>query len=426
MTATKTPIGTSTHTIGTAGHVDHGKTSLSAALTGMDTDRLSEEKRRGVSIDLGFAHLDIEGEGGSVRAALVDVPGHERFIKNMLAGTTGIDLVLFVVAADDGVMPQTTEHLDIVRLLGVDRAVFVITKTDLVDRGRVEEVERDVRALIKGTPLEKSAFTKFSAVTGEGLEEVRRAIQEALLTDGSGRGDRERPFRLPIDRSFAAKGFGTVVTGTMAQGSVKKGDEAFIFPTGASVKVRGIQSTRLDADEAASGQRAALNISGVSHRDVERGFVLASRELSPFLSAGSGSRAVDCLFEFTPAFPSGRNKRGRLFKVHHQTDDTLAALQLSGGAGPSGRTAWGRLILHKPLLMMRGDRFIIRDPSINATVGGGVVFLSYLSKMAARGVTRTAFPEKADWSAAADDTEALKTLLAGRAAKDPSGGQGRI
>jgi len=414
MTPEKPPINTITCTIGTAGHVDHGKTSLVAALTGMDTDQLSEEKRRGVSINLGFAHLDIEAGEETIRAALVDVPGHERFIKNMLAGTTGIDLVLFAVAADDGVMPQTREHLDIVRLLGVDRAVFVITKADLAGNERVEEVIREVRAHISGTPLESSPFVAFSAVTGEGLDRVRKAISDAVSPRG-GKAAKEAFFRLPIDRSFAAKGFGTVVTGTVASGVVKKGDELFCFPTGVVVKVRSIQSTRLDAGSAAAGQRAALNISGVGHREMERGFVLAGPELAAFVPARSRTRVVDCLFEFTSAFPAGRNIRNRLFKLHHMTDETLVALQLSGRAEP-GQAAWGRLILRKPLLMLRGDRFILRDPSVNSTVGGGVVFVHYLSREAARGVTRTAFPGRPEMITAADDAAALKTLLAGRAA----------
>ena len=409
-------IETITCTIGTAGHVDHGKTSLVAALTGMDTDRLSEEKRRGVSIDLGFAHLDIDGGGKRVRAALVDVPGHERFIRNMLAGTTGIDLVLFVVAADDGVMPQTREHLDIVRLLGIDRAIFVVTKTDLADKERVEEVKKEVAALVSSTPLETSPFVAFSSVTGEGLEEIKKLLLSPSLRHREKR-ENDDFFRLPIDRSFAPKGFGTVVTGTVASGEIRKGDEAVCFPTGVLVKVRGIQSTHLDAAVVSAGQRAALNISGVGHREIERGFVLAAPALAAFSAARSRTRMVDCLFELSAAFPMGRNIRDRLFKLHHMTDETLVAMQLPGRGEPGERQmAWGRLILRRPLLMMRGDRFILRDPSVNATVGGGIVFVPYLSREAARGTARTAFPERADARAATDDAEALKTLLAGRPA----------
>ncbi|GMR05420.1 MAG: selenocysteine-specific translation elongation factor [Thermodesulfobacteriota bacterium] len=422
MAHEKRPIETSARTIGTAGHVDHGKTSLVAALTSMDTDRLDEEKRRGVSIDLGFAHLDLDGGEKTIRAALVDVPGHERFIRNMLAGTTGIDLVLIVVAADDGVMPQTREHFDIVRLLGIEKAVFVITKVDLVGRERIEEVKDEVAALVKSTRLERSPLVTFSAVTGAGLDELKKVILRSLLRPGA-KAAKEGLFRLPVDRSFAPKGFGTVVTGTVAGGGIRKGEEAVCLPTGAVVKVRGIQSTRLDAESVFAGQRAALNISGIGHRDIRRGFVLASPALAAFFKSRSGTRVVDCLFEFTSTLPAGRDIKNRLFKLHHMTDDTLAALQLpgrsgaaAGGEAGAGEAVWGRLILRKPLLMLRGDRFILRDPSVNSTVGGGTVFVPYLSRDAARGVTRTAFPDGADAQNAADDKEALKMLLSGRSA----------
>ncbi len=405
------PINRTSCVIGTAGHIDHGKTALVKALTGMDTDRLSEEKRRGVSIDLGFAHIDLDdGKGGVVRAALVDVPGHERFIRNMLAGTTGMDLVLFAVAADDGVMPQTREHLDIIRLLGIKRAVFVITKADLAGAERVEDVIKEVSALIENTVLAESPFVAFSAVTEEGLDVlkglIRESVQSAQRVD-----DKDGFFRLPVDRSFVVKGFGTVVTGTVAGGEISKGGEAVCFPTGAAVKVRGIQSMYLDAGAVRAGQRAALNISGVNYRDITRGFVLASPELSVFAKTRAGTRVVDCLFEFTSSFAGGRKARNRPFKVHHLTDETLAAVQLAGSDEASpGAMVWGRLLLRKPLLMLRGDRFILRDPSINSTVGGGTVFVPYLSREAAAGITKSAFPSQHGTGAA----EALSMLIAGR------------
>jgi len=213
--------------IGTAGHVDHGKTSLIKALTGIDTDRLKEERERGVSIELGFANI-VLGEGGEqVRAAIIDVPGHERFIRNMLAGVTGIDMVLFVVAADDGVMPQTMEHLDIVRLLGVERGVIVLTKCDLVAEKRAKEVEEEITRLIAGTPLEGAPVARVSTVTMEGVEALKTLIFKALPAQ---RATAEGFFRLPVDRSFALKGFGTVVTGTVASGRLKKGDQAMLYP----------------------------------------------------------------------------------------------------------------------------------------------------------------------------------------------------
>ncbi len=402
--------------IGTAGHIDHGKTALVKALTGMDTDRLAEEKKRGVSIDLGFAHMDVpDGRGGVLRAGLVDVPGHERFIKNMLAGTTGMDLVLFVVAADDGVMPQTREHLDIVRLLGIPRVIFVITKTDLVTPQRVDEVKNELSTLVSGAgaSIEASSVMTVSAVTGDGIEALKELIRRELVDAPGERA--EGFFRLPVDRSFAVKGFGTVVTGTIAGGEVKKGATVVLYPGGVEVKVRGIQSMHDEADSARAGQRAALNISGVNHRDVHRGCVLTAPELAPFSVSGSrrgAARVVDCLFEFTSAFVPSTRSRGRLLKVHHLTDETLAVVQLPGGAAPGGR-AWGRLLLRKPLLMLRGDRFILRDPSINATVGGGAVFIPYLTRDAVPAVTKTAYPSTLD-PGAASAAGALETLLEAR------------
>ncbi|MEK7773152.1 MAG: selenocysteine-specific translation elongation factor, partial [Deltaproteobacteria bacterium] len=265
--------------IGTAGHVDHGKTTLVKALTGIDADRLVEEKKRGLTIDIGFAHIDIEGEapGSVIRAAIVDVPGHERFIKNMLAGVSGIDLVLFVVAADDGIMPQTREHLDIVRMLGIKNGIFVITKSDLADSGRAAEVGRDIEALIGDTALRGSPVIEVSSVTGAGMEGLKRLIRDGALKSRRLKGSGF--FRLPVDRSFIVKGFGTVVTGTVASGTVKQGSDLRVFPSGAKVRIRGIQSLYLSTESVSAGERAALNLSGVSHDEIERGFMLVSPEL---------------------------------------------------------------------------------------------------------------------------------------------------
>lgn len=362
--------------IGTAGHIDHGKTSLVKALTGIDTDRLAEEKKRGVSIDLGFAYMDLEGsEGEPVRAAIIDVPGHERFIKNMLAGVTGMDIVLFVVAADDGIMPQTREHLDIVHLLGVKRGIFVITKTDLAGPERLAEVRRDIGRLVRNTVLDGSPIVEVSTVTGKGLVELKGLIRALALESPRTSGDGF--FRLPIDRSFPVKGFGTVVTGTVASGSIKKGSEALLFPCGVKVRVRGIQSLYLDAEEVSAGERAALNISNVAYGDIERGHMLVSPSLGLFADYALTGRHlnVDCLFEF---LPGSEPKERALLKVHHLTGETLAVVRL-GETMQSGRRRPGRLILKKPLLMLKGDRFILRDPAINATIGGGVVVVPYLS-----------------------------------------------
>lgn len=371
--------------IGTAGHIDHGKTALVRALTGMDTDRLKDEKKRGISIDLGFAFLDLQHDGRAVRAAIVDVPGHERFIKNMLAGTTGIDLALFCVAADDGVMPQTREHLDIVRLLGVKKSVFAITKSDLAGTSRISVVAAEIETLISGCALEGSPILEVSTVTGQGVEELKAFL--AKMSVESRRSIEAGFFRLPVDRSFSVKGFGTVVTGTIASGSVRKGDELLCFPSGRKVRARGIQSHLKDREKAQAGQRAALNLSGIGHDDIGRGDVVCSPELMPFLDAADGKRTrlVDCVFEFLPASPNLRPrpiKNRAVFKAHHLTGEELATVLLAGKSEVlPGEKVLGRLALKGPLLMMRGDRFILRDTAVNATIGGGEVMAPHISRI---------------------------------------------
>lgn len=346
--------------IGTAGHIDHGKTCLIKALTGIDTDRLKEEKERGISIDLGFAYLDLPD---GTRVGIVDVPGHERFIKNMLAGATGIDLVLFVVAADDGVMPQTKEHLEIMHLLRVIRGIFVITKIDAVAKGRIDEVRGWIKDLIKDTSLKGSQIIQVSSMTGEGIEELKRAIATEVkkITPKPEGGF----FRLPIDRSFSIKGFGTVVTGTIASGRVKKGEEVLILPGRVKTRVRGIQSHYQTMDEATIGQRTAINLAGISHNSIKRGDVLASLELT--------EGVTQALVSFEPLTPL--KNRARL-KLHHLTNETIAVVVFTGiNEVKVGERAYGRIRTHQPLVMMRGDRFILRDPAVNKTVGGGRVLL---------------------------------------------------
>ncbi|MBI5875496.1 MAG: selenocysteine-specific translation elongation factor, partial [Deltaproteobacteria bacterium] len=354
--------------IGTAGHIDHGKTSLIKALTGMDTDRLKEEKERGISIDLGFAYLDLPD---GAKAGIVDVPGHEKFIRNMLAGATGIDLVLFVVAADDGIMPQTREHLDIMRLLGIGNGIFVITKMDLADESRVSKVIANVKELIKDTCLKDSPIVPVSAATGFGIDNLKKLISEKA------KDVLQRPeggfFRLPIDRSFSIKGFGTVVTGTVASGTAQKNDEAVIISKDMDiprkVKIRGIQSYFKAEDAIAAGQRAAINLSGISHTEIKRGNMLASADMDMIFDAAYAS------FEFLPAMK--RPIKNYLpLKLHHMTDETLVKVVFDGAkeAAP-GAKVFGQLRLKEPMAMMRGDRFILRDPSINATVGGGKILL---------------------------------------------------
>lgn len=374
--------------IGTAGHVDHGKTALVRALTGVDTDRLEEERRRGLSIELGFAFLEFDLGGARQRAAVVDVPGHERFIRNMLVGATGMDAVLFCVAADDGVMAQTREHFDIVRLLGVERGVFAVTKADLADRGRVLEVTKEIRALASGTRLEACPVLPVSAATGEGLVELRGLI--VAMGVEADRPSRGPFFRLPIDRAFSMRGFGTVVTGTVASGSVRRGDGLVLFPSGRRCRARTIQSLFEERDCVRAGQRAALNLSGVGLDEAGRGQVACSTGLLPFIDAARDGRLlVECSFEFLPARSGERGrtvKNGKLLKVFHLASEALARVRFDGAkeAAPGAR-AYGRLVLTEPLLMMRSDRFILRDPAINATIGGGEVILPLISRELAPG-----------------------------------------
>jgi len=375
--------------IGTAGHIDHGKTSLIKALTSIDTDRLKEEKRRGLTIDLGFAYIDFKDKGQVYRAAIVDVPGHERFIKNMLTGATGMDLVLFTVAADDGIMPQTIEHLEIIRLLEIKNVFFIITKCDLVDIKAVTAVEEEIKGLLKASPFAGAPVFRVSVKTGEGLPALTGALAEKVLSikHGAGRGRRgreaQRYFRMPVDRSFTIKGFGTVVTGTVAGGSLKKGGTIIAYPSGESVKVRGLQSMHLFVPEVSAGERAAVNISGISKGEIKRGSCLMAIELAPFISM---SPVVDCLFEFIESKDSAKKSkcdirdRG-LVKVHHHTGEALARIRFSGKKTVRPfEPVIGRLFLKRPLPMMRGDRFILRDSSANTTVGGGRVVFSYPSR----------------------------------------------
>ena len=349
--------------IGTAGHIDHGKTSLIKALTGKDTDRLKEEKERGISIDLGFAHLPLPD--GS-EAGIVDVPGHERFIRNMLAGAHGIDLVLFTVAADDGVMPQTEEHLDIVHLLGVRTALFVITKVDLVSEARVREVEEEIEILTFETALEGSRVVPFSAVSGAGLEEVRSAIVELL-----GGIDRPAPsgfFRLPVDRVFVLQGHGVIVTGTGLAGEVRTGDHVHAVPGGQKFRVRSIQVHGQSVESAGWGQRVALNLTGQDRGALERGHMICHEELT------LASTRFDAHLEVRPAAAKGIRNHQRV-RIHLGTAERMGKLILLGDVEKlePKETAYCQALLTEPLLVMRGDHFIVRDETAQRTLGGGEV-----------------------------------------------------
>ncbi|HVO25920.1 MAG TPA: selenocysteine-specific translation elongation factor [Candidatus Margulisiibacteriota bacterium] len=351
------------HVIGTAGHIDHGKTALIRALTGQDTDRLKEEKERGISIDLGFAYMDLpNGE----RAGIVDVPGHERFIRNMLAGAHGIDLVLLVVAADDGVMPQTEEHLDIVHLLGVAHGVVAITKADLVDAARLAAVREEVEILLSGTTLENAPVIPVSSVTGMGIDTLRRTIAERLA--GYRRVAPTGYFRLPVDRAFVMHGHGTVVTGTAIAGAIHPGDTVRILPGGEEVRVRTVQVHGREVPEATCGMRVALNLAGVERSQVQRGHVVCDPRLDRVTDR------FDAWVEIRPA-------AGRPVESHEVVRVYLGTAEVIGKLlRLDGRDAWAprqsglaQLALRDAVHALRGDRFILRNQSAQRTIGGGVV-----------------------------------------------------
>ena len=260
--------------IGTAGHVDHGKTALIRALTGIETDRIKEEKKRGITIELGFAYLDLpNGE----KAGIIDVPGHEKFVKNMLAGAGGIDLALLVVAADEGFMPQTREHLGILSLLNIPEGLIVVTKKDMVDEDWLEVVCEDIREEVKGTFLESAPILTVSSYTGEGIEDLRQAIF-ALIDQSSQIKNPNTPFRIPVDRVFSIEGFGTVITGTLIEGQMSVGDPVTIYPKGLQTKIRNLQVHSHDVTTAYAGQRVAVNLAGLKKTDLEKGDVVAQSD----------------------------------------------------------------------------------------------------------------------------------------------------
>ncbi len=363
--------------IGTAGHIDHGKTALVKALTGIDADRLEEEKRRGITIDIGFAHLSLPMPGGdTLRLGFVDVPGHERFVRNMLAGVGGIDLVLLVIAADEGIKPQTREHFDICRLLSVRRGIAVLTKSDLVDRDTLQVVRLEVEEYLRGSFLDSehrdpanrdpasSAIVAVSSLTGAGLDELKRALLK-VAAEVPAR-DSNAIARLPIDRVFTMRGFGTVVTGTLISGTVRKDEELEVFPSGKRVRVRGVQVHGQAAEQAIAGQRTALNLAGVSTEELARGMTLA-----PPATFHSTSR----LDVKVSLLPSARPLRDRVrLHFHCYTMETIAEVVLYNKkqVGP-GETGYAQLRLADSALLLPGDRFILRQFSPVVTIGGGSV-----------------------------------------------------
>jgi len=349
--------------IGTAGHIDHGKTALIKALTGQDTDRLKEEKERGISIDLGFAYFTLPD---ATRAGIVDVPGHERFIRNMLAGAHGIDLVLFTVAADDGVMPQTEEHLDILHLLGTRRGIFVITKADLADAARLRDVRDEIELLADGSTLAGAPVIEVSSTTGLGLDKLRAEIVRQL--DGFQARRATGVFRLPLDRAFVIKGHGIVVTGTAMGAEVRVGDKLRVLPSGNEVRVRSIQVHSDSVESAGLCQRVALNLTGAEKLDLARGDVLADERLD-FATA-----RFDAWLEIRPAAKRAlkNNTRVRLFIGTAETIARAIVLDDAGAIAPKA-AAFVQLVTEDPVVALSGDRFVIRDETNSRTLGGGIV-----------------------------------------------------
>ncbi len=353
--------------VGTAGHIDHGKTALVKALTGIDADRLEEEKRRGITIDIGFAHLDLPAPDGAIlRLGFVDVPGHERFVRNMLAGVGGIDLVLLVIAADESIKPQTREHFDICRLLAVRRGITVLTKSDLVDPETLDVVRLEVEEFLRASFLDtsRSPIVAVSSLTGAGLDELKRVLV-SVASEVAARDSSAIP-RLPIDRVFTMKGFGTVVTGTLVSGTVRREDDLEVFPNGLRVRVRGVQVHGKPAEQAVAGQRTALNLSGVGTEQLARGMTLAS----PLTFHASCRVGVELSL-----LPSGKPLRDRArVHFHSYTSETIATVLPYGKKQVvPGEAAVAQLRLADPMLLLPGDRFIVRQFSPVVTIGGGVV-----------------------------------------------------
>ncbi|HTB14627.1 MAG TPA: selenocysteine-specific translation elongation factor [Bryobacteraceae bacterium] len=348
--------------VGTAGHIDHGKTALVKALTGADTDRLAEEKRRGISIDLGFAHLDI---GPDLRLGFIDVPGHERFVKNMLAGASGIDLVLMVVAAGESIMPQTREHFEICRLLGLSRGVIAITKSDIVDADLLDLTRLEVEEFVAGSFLENAPTIAVSSITGAGITELRDAL--ASIAYSASIKDTSNFFRLPIDRSFSMRGHGSVVTGTLIAGTLKVEDEVELFPANKRARVRGLQIHGAPSNQASAGERTAVNLAGVDSAEIQRGMVLAPPGLF------HSTTRIDTTFELLPGAHPLKHRAPVHF--HAGTAEVEAEARLLASLEPMkpGSRAHVRFLLEEPLLILPGDRFIVRMFSPVVTIGGGVV-----------------------------------------------------
>jgi selenocysteine-specific elongation factor len=348
--------------LGTAGHIDHGKTAFVKALTGIDTDRLKEEKERGITIELGFAYLQLPS---GQMLGIVDVPGHERFVKHMLAGATGIDLVALIIAADEGVMPQTREHLEICQLLKIKQGLVVLTKTDLVDQDWLTLVKEDVAKFLAGTFLEKSPVVEFSALTGQGLPAVVQAI-EALVKELPSR-EIGHFFRLPIDRVFSMKGFGTVITGTCISGEIRTGDEISIYPGNVESRIRGIQVHNQEVDQVRAGLRTAINLQGIDKAQVERGQIAAAKgSLHP-------TRILDAVLELLPSAPHKIKNRTKT-RFHTGTTEIMAnVVLLDREELLPGQKGFVQIRLERPTAVIVRDRYVLRSYSPVRTIGGGEI-----------------------------------------------------
>jgi len=349
--------------LGTAGHIDHGKTSLIRAMTGIDTDRLKEEKLRGITIELGFAYADLPNGD---RLGIVDVPGHERFVRHMVAGATGIDMVALIIAGDEGVMPQTREHMEICQLLRVKKGLVALTKIDLVDDPEwIEMVKEDVAEFLVGTFLENAPIVPLSAATGEGIEEFKKVLTR-LVEEAEPRSS-DGPFRLSVDRVFSMRGFGTVVTGTSISGRLQIGAPVIVYPSGHKTKVRGIQVHNEDVEEVLPGQRTAINLQSTERALIQRGNVIATP------GALVPSHMVDVYLELLPSAPRVLKNRAKI-RFHTGTSENLATVVLlNEDELKPGEKAFAQIRLDEPAAVLRADRFVIRSYSPVLTIGGGSI-----------------------------------------------------
>ncbi len=395
--------------LGTAGHIDHGKTSLVKALTGVDTDRLPEEKARGITIELGFANLMLSGD---IQLGIVDVPGHEKFVRTMVSGVGGMDMVMLVIAADEGVMPQTREHLDICRLLGVKQGIVVITKCDLVDPEWLGLVAEEIRDFVDGSFLEKASIVPVSAQIGMGVERLKEELLKMAGLVDQKRSD--GAFRLPVDRAFTVAGFGTVVTGTLLSGQIKAGDEVELFPTGICTKIRGVQAHGNKADAGSAGQRLALNLQGVDHNQAKRGDVVAPRGLY------RTTRVTDIEITCLKSAPRPLKHRS-LLRLHSATYEVTAQVILFDRESlEPGKSAFAQLRLSSPVLLLNGDPFVLRSYSPSQTVGGGIILDPSPPRRRRRSTEALALLESMSLGDEADMVERLvaSTLLSGVSFQD--------